>query len=435
MKKIGLLGSIMIVIANMIGVGIFTSLGFQLIDLSDYRVILIMWLAGGFLALAGTFCYSELSAAYPRSGGEYHFLNLSFGKMIGFLSAWTSILVGFAAPIAAASHAFSKYLDSSIDLNISPTLTGVILIIIVSLIQSISNAIGTKFQIYFTIGKIGLIILFIIGGFVMLSYNSSFDSLSNLKTENLVAQLLSPGFWIGSIFVSYAYSGWNATSYIIDDIENPEKNVLRSTVLGTLIVTILYCLLTYIFLSSSPAEQLIGKEEIGFIVANNLFGPKAGVLISAAIAFFLISSISAMTIVGPRVLKRVNQDYNFLNFNLSKDSLNKPPRLALLIQTVIAVIILVSSSFNFIITSMGFLLSIFTTLTAVSVIILRIKDPKSPRPWKLPLYPIIPILYCLFNFWVIYYVILNRPKSALTGFIFLFFGFLSFIFLNKKNKI
>ena len=435
MKKIGLLGSIMIVIANMIGVGIFTSLGFQLIDLSDYRVILIMWLAGGFLALAGTFCYSELSAAYPRSGGEYHFLNLSFGKMIGFLSAWTSILVGFAAPIAAASHAFSKYLDSSIDLNISPTLTGVILIIIVSLIQSISNSIGTKFQIYFTIGKIGLIILFIIGGFVMLSYNSSSDSLSNLKTGNLVAQLLSPGFWIGSIFVSYAYSGWNATSYIIDDIENPEKNVLRSTVLGTLIVTILYCLLTYIFLSSSPAEQLIGKEEIGFIVANNLFGPKAGVLISAAIAFFLISSISAMTIVGPRVLKRVNQDYNFLNFNLSKDSLNQPPRLALLIQTVIAVIILVSSSFNFIITSMGFLLSIFTTLTAASVIILRIKDSKSLRPWKLPLYPIIPILYCLFNFWVIYYVILNRPKSALTGFIFLFFGFLSFIFLNKKNKI
>jgi len=435
MKKIGFLGSIMIVIANMIGVGIFTSLGFQLIDLSDYRVILIMWLAGGFLALAGTFCYSELSAAYPRSGGEYHFLNLSFGKMIGFLSAWTSILVGFAAPIAAASHAFSKYLDSSIDLNISPTLTGVILIIIVSLIQSISNSIGTKFQIYFTIGKIGLIILFIIGGFVMLSYNSSFDSLSNLKTENLVGQLLSPGFWIGSIFVSYAYSGWNATSYIIDDIENPEKNVLRSTVLGTLIVTILYCLLTYIFLASSPAEQLEGKEEIGFIVANNLFGPKAGVLISAAIAFFLISSISAMTIVGPRVLKRVNQDYNFLNFNLSKDSLNQPPRLALLIQTVIAVIILVSSSFNFIITSMGFLLSIFTTLTAASVIILRIKDSKSPRPWKLPLYPIIPILYCLFNFWVIYYVILNRPKSALTGFIFLFFGFLSFIFLNKKNKI
>jgi len=435
MKKIGFLGSIMIVIANMIGVGIFTSLGFQLIDLSDYRVILIMWLAGGFLALAGTFCYSELSAAYPRSGGEYHFLNLSFGKMIGFLSAWTSILVGFAAPIAAASHAFSKYLDSSIDLNISPTLTGVILIIIVSLIQSISNSIGTKFQIYFTIGKIGLIILFIIGGFVMLSYNSSSDSLSNLKTGNLVAQLLSPGFWIGSIFVSYAYSGWNATSYIIDDIKNPEKNVLRSTVLGTLIVTILYCLLTYIFLASSPAEQLIGKEEIGFIVANNLFGPKTGVLISAAIAFFLISSISAMTIVGPRVLKRVNQDYNFLNFNLSKDSLNQPPRLALLIQTVIAVIILVSSSFNFIITSMGFLLSIFTTLTAASVIILRIKDPKSPRPWRLPLYPIIPILYCLFNFWVIYYVILNRPKSALTGFIFLFFGFLSFIFLNKKNKI
>lgn len=422
----------MIVIANMIGVGIFTSLGFQLIELSDYRAILIMWALGGFLALAGTFCYSELSAAYPRSGGEYHFLNISFGKLLGFLSAWTSMLVGFAAPIAAAAHAFSKYTNASLGLNLSPILIGATLIILISILQSINTSVGTQFQIYFTIGKIALIILFIVGGFWMILDNDFSTQKTNLITGDLIDQILSPGFWIGSIFVSYAYSGWNATTYIIDDIKNPKKNVLRSTVFGTIVVTILYLCLNYIFLESSPAIEMAGKEEIGFIAAKNLFGSKAGLVISAAIAFFLISSVSAMTIVGPRVLKRVNQDYKIFNFGKNEHG-NNPPRLAILIQTVISVLILTTSSFDFIITSMGFLLSIFSTLTAASVIILRVKEPNVVRPWKVPLYPIIPLLYCFFNFWVIYYIIINRPISALTGFVFLFCGFITYYFLNKSK--
>jgi APA family basic amino acid/polyamine antiporter len=255
---------------------------------------------------------------------------------------------------------------------------------------------------------------------------------TNLITGDLIDQILSPGFWIGSIFVSYAYSGWNATTYIIDDIKNPKKNVLRSTVFGTIVVTILYLCLNYIFLESSPAIEMAGKEEIGFIAAKNLFGSKAGLLISAAIAFFLISSVSAMTIVGPRVLKRVNQDYKIFNFGKNEHG-NNPPRLAILIQTVISVLILTTSSFDFIITSMGFLLSIFSTLTAASVIILRVKEPNVVRPWKVPLYPIIPLLYCFFNFWVIYYIIINRPISALTGFLFLFCGFITYYFLNKSK--
>jgi APA family basic amino acid/polyamine antiporter len=289
--------------------------------------------------------------------------------------------------------------------------------------------------VYFTLGKIGLIVLFIIGGFWFLSNDNYNLVYNNLKTGDLLRELLSPGFWIGSIFVSYAYSGWNATSYIIEDIENPKKNVLKSTVYGTLIVTCLYCLLTFIFLASSPASEMAGKEEIGYIAAVNLFGSNAGMMISSAIAFFLISSISAMTIVGPRVLKRVNQDYQLLKLrNEEKEDPNKPPRWALKIQTLISVVILASSSFDFIITSMGFLLSIFTTLTAVGVIILRVKERDRPRPWKVPLYPITPLIYCIFNFWVIYYVIINRPASAITGFVFLVLGLVTYYYLNNKRS-
>jgi len=432
-KKIGLLGSITIVVANMIGVGIFTSLGFQLLDLTDYRVILLMWGIGGFLALSGTFCYSELSAAYPRSGGEYHFLNISLGKLTGFLSAWTSMLVGFAAPIAAAAHAFSKYYNASLQTDINPLIIGVLVIIIISIIQSINLSVGTKFQIYFTIGKVILIVIFICAGFWVINTSQFFMETNYLETGDFKTQLLSSGFWIGSIYVSYAYSGWNATSYIIDDIEKPEKNVVRSTVFGTLLVTVFYCLLTFIFLRSSPSAEMVGKEEIGYIAASNLFGNYFGIIISAFIAFFLISAISAMTIVGPRVLKRVANDYNIKLLNNPKNN-NGTPRLAILFQTIISVIILLTSSFEFIITSMGFLLSIFTTLTALSVILLRYKDPSVKRPWKVPLYPITPILYCLFNFWIIYYIIINKPESALTGGLFLLFGVIFYYLIRIGKK-
>ena len=137
-----------------------------------------------------------------------------------------------------------------------------------------------------------------------------------------------------------------------------------------------------------------------------------------------------MTIVGPRVLKRVGEDYN-INYLLNEQ--NNTPRKAIAIQTIFALIILITSSFEFIITSMGFLLSIFTTLTAMSVIILRFKDSKVDRPWKVPFYPIPPILYSLFNFWIIYYIIVNRPESAITGIVFLFLGVITFYFLNKKK--
>lgn len=433
-KKIGFLPSVSIVIANMVGVGVFTSLGFQLIDLQDYRSIIIIWLLGGFLALLGSFCYAELSSTFPKSGGEYHFLRISFGNHVGFLSGWTSAILGFAAPIAAAAHAFAKYFVNVIHTDIPPLYISASLIIGITLIHSISINVGSRFQVYFTIGKVAIMLFFITAGLMLAKHDIPVISTNGpIFKGDLLKDLNSQGFWIGLIFVSYAYSGWNASAYMIEDIKNPVKNVPRSILLGTVGVMILYTLINYVFLKSGPVEQLKGHEDVAHIAAQFMFGDAGAVIISSFISFFLISTISSMIIVGPRVIKRIAQDYKAFDF-FAKDTEKNIPLRALLLQSGISLLILITSSFEFIITSIGFILTIFTTLTALGVIIMRYKSPNTTRPLKTPLYPLSPILYCGFNFWIMYYTIMNRPQHVLIGLVFIIIGSIFYLWINRKSK-
>jgi len=433
-KKIGFLPSVSIVIANMVGVGVFTSLGFQLIDLQDYRSIIIIWLVGGFLALLGSFCYAELSSTFPKSGGEYHFLRISFGNHVGFLSGWTSAILGFAAPIAAAAHAFAKYFVNVIHTDIPPLYISASLIIGITLIHSISINVGSRFQVYFTIGKVAIMIFFI-GAGLMLAKNEIplISSNGPIFKGDLLNDLNSQGFWIGLIFVSYAYSGWNASAYMIEDIKNPVKNVPRSILIGTVGVMILYTLINYVFLKSGPIDQLKGHEDVAHVAALFLFGDAGAIIISSFISFFLISTISSMIIVGPRVIKRIAQDYQVFDF-FARDTEKNIPLRALLFQSGISLLILITSSFEFIITSIGFILTIFTTLTALSVIIMRYKSPNTIRPLKTPFYPFSPLLYCGFNFWIMYYTVMNRPQHVLIGLAFIAIGSVFYLWIKRTNK-
>ena len=231
-NKFGLIATISIVIANMVGTGIFTSLGFQLFDLNQINSVIALWVLGGFIAILGSFCYAELSAAFPRSGGEYHFLRISFNNGIGFLSGWTSAIVGFAAPIAASAFAFSRYFTKVIPLEKITFLTSicsvstisvglsVLIVVLITIVQTGKFQVGTIFQIIFTVGKVALMVLFIIAGLYYSFHSSGSHNHSGLAYGNFWTDLNNSGFWVGLIFVSYAYSGWNASSYIIDDIKN-----------------------------------------------------------------------------------------------------------------------------------------------------------------------------------------------------------------------
>lgn len=429
-SKINYAAAFSLVVANMIGVGIFTSLGFQLFGLSDYRVILLLWIVGGLLAVMGSFCYAELSAAFPRSGGEYNFLSEAFGRFVGFLSGWVSITLGFSAPIAAAAHAFSKYFSHLLPFGISPNLLSVSLIVLITCVHLLKKNVGANFQIFITAGKLILMALFIIAG---LYFSTNSTQINYLVTNSDMSnELFSAAFWVSLIYVSYAYSGWNATAYMIDEIDRPEKNVPRSILTGTLVVMILYVLMNFVFLLSAPADAMRGKEDVGFVVADYIFSNKGAMIIGGLISFFLVSTISSMVVVGPRVISRVAQDFQELNY-LSVFSKNDVPVRAIIIQSLIAIIILLTTDFQFIITCIGFVLTLFTTLTAAGLMWLRKKRADVVRPIRVPLYPLLPLVYIMFNSWIMFYLLVNKPYESGLGLLFVAVGAV-FYFLVSKRK-
>jgi APA family basic amino acid/polyamine antiporter len=429
--KINYAAAFSLVVANMIGVGIFTSLGFQLFGLSDYRVILLLWIVGGLLAVMGSFCYAELSAAFPRSGGEYNFLSEAFGRFVGFLSGWVSITLGFSAPIAAAAHAFSKYFSHLLPSGISPDLLSVSLIILITVVHLFKKNIGANFQIFITAGKLILMALFIIAGFYFSTSNTQVNYL--VTNADMSTELFSAAFWVSLIYVSYAYSGWNATAYMIDEIDRPEKNVPRSILTGTLVVMILYVLMNFVFLLSAPADAMRGKEDVGFVVADYIFSNKGALIIGGLISFFLVSTISSMVVVGPRVISRVAQDFPELNY-LSVFSKNDVPVRAIIIQSLIAIVILLTTDFQFVITCIGFVLTLFTTLSAAGLMWLRRKRANVVRPIRVPFYPILPIVYIMFNSWIMFYLLVNKPYESGLGLLFVAVGAV-FYFVVSKRKI
>jgi APA family basic amino acid/polyamine antiporter len=398
-----------VVIANMIGTGVFTSLGYQLPAISDFSAIIALWLVGGVVALFGAFAYSELGAALPRSGGEYNFLSQIYHPAVGFLSGWVSATIGFAAPIAAAAWALGKYFSTVIP-GYSPQMIGAVVIILVTIVQSINYAIGGGFQTVATAIKVILIIVFIIFG-LLCACNTH---ISIEPTAQTYKDIFSAPFAISLVYVSFAYSGWNASSYIAGEVDNPKRNIPLSILVGTLLVTVLYILINYVFLRTAPVEEMKGVNEVAFISAKYIFGDNGAKLISLIISILLVSTISSMVIVGPRVIQMIGEDYSIFRI-LSRKNSNGIPVIAIASQSLIALVLLFSSSFDMIITYISFTLSLFTTLTVLGVFILRYQKPDLERPYRTWGYPVTPAIFLILNCWFLWFVFKGKPVASMVG--------------------
>jgi APA family basic amino acid/polyamine antiporter len=406
--KIGFYTAISLVIANMIGTGVFTSLGFQLFDIHSVFSILILWLLGGIISFCGALVYGELGSAIPRSGGEYVYLSTLMHPAVGFMSGWVSSTVGFAAPVALASMALGTYVNKIIP-EINITICALSVVAIITLVHSLHLKIGSGVQKILTLLKVVVIVGFIIAGFI---HTPSHEITIAPQTASM-NEIFSAGFWVSLIYVSYAYSGWNAASYLAGDMENPQKNLPKALLLGTLIVTVIYILLNFIFLYSAPMSELTGVLEIGHVSATHIFGVSIGKLMSIIIAFLLLSSISAMIMAGPRIIKSMGEDLPMLAF-LSKVNNAQVPYAAVITQSIITTLLIITAQFEAVLTFVGFSLSIFTFLTVSSVFILRLKKVTNVgyKTWG---YPITPILFLLLNAFTIYFVFTQKPTESLLG--------------------
>ena len=387
--KIGVKTASTFVIANMIGTGVFTSLGFQLFSTTNPFTIALLWIVGGIIALCGAIVYSELGAAMPRSGGEYNFLSEIYHPSVGFLSGWVSLIVGFAAPVALACMALSSYV-CRIFPSINPTFLGVTVLSVITLIHLFSKKVGATVQNILTVAKILIILVFIVAGFACAP--EGMENFSNAKFD--ANDIFSSGFAVSLIWVYYAYSGWNAAAYISGDIKNPQRNVPLAMMASTFFVAILYLLLNMVFLRTAPISELTGQVEVGLISAVHVFGPKGGAVMGLLIALMLTSSISSMVYVGPRVGMTMGEDHKMFQFLTWKNKLDCPS-VAVALQWLISLILILTDSFKEVTEYTGIVLSFCSMLTVAGVYVHRRRFPNASRPYKSFGYPVTPLVFCL----------------------------------------
>jgi len=418
-RRLGFFPVYNIVVANIIGAGIFTTSGLLMGSLGNVTVMITLWVVGGIIALCGALSYSELGAAMPRAGGEYTFLSQLFHPSVGFLSGWVSFIAGFSAPIAASAIGFSEYFYRAFpavaDLPLfsgwlSPEGTKKFLaaavIILFTAIHARGLSFGAKIQNILTILKIGLLVALIIVGFWLgkgdwshFSQHEAFKfDLSGLKTGGLAL-----------LWIMFAYSGWNAATYIGSEVKNPGKNIPRALIFGTLSVMAIYFLLNIFFVYAVAPADMKGVVSVGGLAVGNAFGAQADTVVSLLISFALFSSLSAYLILGPRVYYAMSNDgYFFKSISKVAPKSHVPVR-AILLQGALSLVMVVSGTFDQILTYMGFALGLFPLLAVAGVFILR----KSSKNYvKMPGFPVAQVIFLLASGGMLLLSFFERPVES-----------------------
>ncbi|MGH7581875.1 MAG: APC family permease [Gemmatimonadales bacterium] len=407
-RSLGFSAALAVVIGNIVGTGVFTTLGFQVQETTDGFALLALWVIGGLIALAGAFSYAEISAAIGGSGGEYRFLGRIYHPAIGAVAGWVSIGAGFAAPVAIAAMALGRYAGPL--LGIAPQTLGIIAILAATGVHVLAPAIGGRVQVAVTALKILLIAAFIVVGLV----HAPAAGLSFAPHAETWSVIASGPFALSLIFVSYAYSGFNASAYFQAEVIDAERNVPRSLLTGTLMVMVLYVALNWVFLRTTPTADIAGQVEVGAIVAGHILGDSGGRIMSGLIAILLVSTISAMTLAGPRVIEAMAADLPPLR-PLAQRSRTGSPSRAVLLQGALALAFMLTDSFAGVLTYAGFTLTLSTALAVVGVIVLRRREPDLPRPYTVWGYPWTPLFFAAFAVWTMVIVIRDRPMEAVGG--------------------
>ena len=398
-----------ITVANMIGTGVFTSLGFQVVDIHSGFALLALWVIGGVFALCGALAYGELAAALPRSGGEFHFLSRVFHPSLGFLTGWVSLTVGFAAPIALAAMAFGRY-GAAVFPGLSPLLASCVVVALVTLAHLRDLRFGSAFQNLFTVFKVALILVFIGAA----AANGRPAEISFAPRAGDFGTMLGAPFAISLLFVTYAYAGWNAATYVTGEVSKPAVNVPRALALGTGLTLALYVGLNWAFLASAPISELAGQIEVGHVAAEHVFGARGGALMSSMLCIALISTISAMIWAGPRVTQVMGQDFALFRA-LAATHPGGSPRRAILLQTAIVFALLLTSTFEAVLVYIQFTLILSSMLTVLGVFYLRYTEPDLPRPYKTWGYPLTPLLFVAISVVTLGHTLMTRPWESLAG--------------------
>lgn len=435
-----------IVVSNMIGTGIFTTTGFLAGDLGSPSLVLAVWLAGGIIALAGCLAYAELGINFPRSGGDYVFLREAWGPTWGFLSGWISFFAGFAAPVAAGALAVSEYLGHFFpSLSVRGTgeggnwvaglapgngrLLALAIIAVFAVVNILGVRLAARLQTFLTATK-----LVVLGTFLALAFAIGRGHWQNFA---LTATRTSPHsvgaqFAVSLIFVMFAYSGWNAATYVAEEMKTPERTLPLALVAGTAVVVIIYLALNIAFIYALPLQAMKGVVRVGAETAGALFGLGGGDVFSAMMAVGLLSCVSAMVIVGPRVYYAMALDGCFFRGAGRVSGRWGTPVEAILYQTLASAAMILTGTFERLIYYIGFALILFAALATAGIFRLRRRPGWKPLPAITWAYPLIPAVFVGASGWMLGYTLFLRPNESLLGLLTLATGALFYRCIFRK---
>lgn len=437
-----------IVIANMIGTGIFTTTGFLAGDLGRPSLVLGVWVVGAIVAVAGCLCYSEMGVNLPESGGEYIFLREAWGPVWGFLSGWISFFAGFSAPIAAAALAFSEYFahffpsfavagsaaNSRGTLGLFHTGHGQWLAVGIVVAFAVINVAGlrlaAKVQNLLTALKLGVLLLFLCFAFALGQGSAGHFSQVAVRTST---HSLPAQFAVSLIFVMFAYSGWNAATYVAGEMKTPERTLPASLVVGTLTVAAFYVVLNVAFIYALPLESMKGVVAIGEASAGALFGARGGNFFSAIMSVGLLSCVSAMVMAGPRVYFAMAVDGCFFSTAARIHPKWGTPMYAIIFQTLAAALMILTGRFESLIYYIGFALIFFAALAVAGSIRLRRREG-----WKKLAvvnwgYPLAPALFIVASAWMLFYTASVKPKESALGLLTILLGAALYFWKFRKG--
>jgi basic amino acid/polyamine antiporter, APA family len=429
LRQIGFFSATALVISNMVGTGIFATTGFMAGDLGSARLILACWIVGAFFALAGALSYSELGINFPSSGGEYVYLTHAFGPEWGFMTGWVSFFAGFSAPIATAALAFSDYLSyffpalkesnamvagsGPLALRLGPgQLVAAALIASFTILNIFGLGRTAKVQNVLTSTKLVVIAGFIVLGFLAGTGDWRHFSEPAVRTSTVA---LPTQFVVSLLWVMVGYSGWNAATYIAEEVRRPERTLPAAIAAGTVIVTVLFLGLNAIFIYATPLEQMKGVIAIGTLSASNLFGPGVAGIFSALMALSIVSTVNAEVTIGPRVYYAMAKNRAFFSAAAKVDPRWHTPVYAIIAQGLCAMLMTLTP-FPELIVYIGFSLTLFTVLSVASLFVFRQRREGWQRLRALDFaWPVIPALYILVGTAMMVYGLISQTTASLTA--------------------
>ena len=433
-RPLGAVHAAALVVASMVGTGVFTTTGVLLTSLPSPAVVLVAWALSGLLALCGAAVYAELSAMMPRAGGEYVYVSRAFGPAAGFMSGWVALIVGFAAPTAGGALGFASYVHALVPAL--PTLgVEIALIVVLTAVHMFDVRFGARLQTGLAGLVVAVIVVFVVAALV--TGGMAFTNLAAAAPQagaprDIGAVATAGAFAVGLVQISYAYSGWNGAAYVAGEVRDPARALPRALVIGTGLVTLLYLLLNVVFLCAVPPAALAGHVNVAHIAAGALFGAGGAQVVSSLVALTAAGFVSAMLMSGPRVAVAMAQDGVFFRA-LGRGNARGAPTLAVGLQGALAIVAVLTAKFDQLLVYVGFTLTLNAAAAVLAAFVLRRRDP-GERPHHALGWPYSGVLFLAMAAFMIVLAVRERPWESAAALATLVAGGVAYAAWHRRQR-